>query len=159
MAKIVSFNFWILTPKIVDLKLIFRFYEWFSNTCSSIYLKGFNYSSWIINSFLIALMFCLFWWRLEIFGFSGGEWRRHYDGGGCATTPDRIYTAQAAVQVSSALLHRRYSSDAISANDHHFYSPAKKKQKCIQRSHNSRNGNAFLNSQRFSVEKSSESLL
>ena len=54
--------------------------------------------------------------------------------------------------------NRRYSSDAISANDHHFYSPAKKVKMHSKKPH-SRNGNAFLNSQRFSVEKSSESLL
>ena len=66
----------------------------------------------------------------RIFGFSG-EWR-HYGG-----APDRIATAQAAAQVSLAL--QRFfiggSSDAISANDHHFYSTVKKKkkQKCIQR--------------------------
>ena len=80
------------------------------------------------------------------------EWR-HYDGGGCATTPDRIYTAQAAVQVSSALLHRRYSSDAISANDHHFYSPAKKSKNAFKEATIVGTEMPCLNSQRFSVEK------
>ena len=71
-------------------------------------------------------MFCLFGWRLEIFGFSGGE------------SGDIMMVAAAPPPQTEFILHklqykclqrffnRRYSSDAISANDHHFYSPAKK---------------------------------